>query len=57
MRSAKTWAIMEDRDHVLPDDVQAVLPATIAHRLQPGGGFAGDGLALVALLRREVDVV
>ena len=48
---------MEDRDHVLPDDVQAVLPAVVAHRLQPGGSFAGDGLALVALLRREVDVV
>ncbi len=57
LRSAKTWAIMEDRDHVLPDDVQAVLPAVVAHRLQPGGSFAGDGLALVALLRREVDVV
>ncbi|MEO1081594.1 MAG: AAA family ATPase [Pseudomonadota bacterium] len=57
LRSAKTWAIMEDRDHVIPDDVQAVLPAVVAHRLQPGGSFAGDGLALVALLRREVDVV
>jgi MoxR-like ATPase len=57
LRSAKTWAVMDDRDHVLPDDVQAVLPAVAAHRLQPGGGFAGDGLALVALLRREVDVV
>jgi MoxR-like ATPase len=43
LRSAKTWALMDDRDHVLPDDVQAVLPAVTAHRLQPGGGFAGDG--------------
>jgi len=57
LRSAKTWALMDDRDHVVPDDVQAVLPAVTAHRLQPGGGFAGDGLALVALLRRDVDVV
>jgi len=57
LRSAKTWALMDDRDHVLPDDVQAVLPAVTAHRVQPGGGFAGDGLALVALLRRDVDVV
>ncbi|WOJ94297.1 AAA family ATPase [Congregibacter variabilis] len=57
LRSAKTWALMDDRDHVLPDDVQAVLPAVTAHRLQPGGGFSGDGLALVALLRRDVDVV
>ncbi|WP_439107037.1 AAA family ATPase [Congregibacter sp.] len=57
LRSAKTWALMEDRDHVIPDDVQAVLPAVTAHRLQPGGGFSGDGMALVALLRRDVDVV
>jgi MoxR-like ATPase len=56
-RSARTWALMQDRDHVLPDDVQAVLPAVAAHRLQPGSGFSGDGMALVALLQREVDVV
>jgi len=57
LRSAKTWALMEDRDHVLPDDVQAVMPAVAAHRLQPGSSFSGDGAALVALLQREVDVV
>lgn len=57
LRSARTWALMEDRDHVLPDDVQAVLPAVTAHRVQPGSGFSGDGSALVALLQREVDVV
>ena len=57
LRSAKTWALMDDRDHVLPDDVQAVMSGVIAHRLQPGGGFSGDGMALVALLRRDVDVV
>ncbi len=57
LRSAKTWALMDSRDHVLPDDVQAVLPAVTAHRLQPGGGFAGGGAALVTLLQREVDVV
>ena len=57
LRCAKTWALMDERDHVLPDDVQAVLPAVAAHRLRPGSRFSGDGLALVALLRREVDVV
>jgi MoxR-like ATPase len=57
LRSAKTWALMDDRDHVLPDDVQAVLPAGDRASLQPGSSFAGDGAALVALLQREVDVV
>ena len=56
-RSARTWALMDERDHVLPDDVQAVLAAVTAHRLHPGSGFSGDGMALVALLQREVDVV
>jgi len=57
LRSARTWALMDERDHVLPDDVQAVLTAVTAHRLHPGSGFSGDGMALVALLQREVDVV
>lgn len=57
LRCAKTWALMDDRDHVLPDDVQAVLPAVAGHRLQAGGSFSGDGMALVALLQREVEVL
>mgnify|MGYP001797437602 CR=1 FL=1 len=51
LRAAKTWALMEARDHVLPDDVQAVLGPVLAHRLQPGSGFSGDGRALVTLLQ------
>lgn len=57
LRAAKTWALMEDRDHVLPEDVQAVLGPVAAHRLVPGERFAGDGMALVALLQQEVDVL
>jgi MoxR-like ATPase len=33
------------------------LPAVAAHRLVPAGDYAGDGMALVELLRREVDVI
>lgn len=57
LRAARTWAIMDDRDHVLPEDVQAVLAAVIGHRLVPGERFAGDGMALVAQLQQEVDVL
>ena len=32
---ARAWALLDDRDHVLPEDVQAVLPGVIAHRLKP----------------------
>ena len=34
-RASQAWALMEDRDHVVPEDVQAVLPSVIAHRLHP----------------------
>ncbi|WP_120969859.1 MoxR family ATPase [Comamonas sp. lk] len=35
LRAAKAMALMEGRDYVAPDDVQAILPQVIAHRLQP----------------------
>ena len=37
-RAAQAWAMLEDRDYVLPEDVQAVLPAVVDHRLQPAAG-------------------
>lgn len=35
LQAAKAWAALEGRDHVLPEDIQAVLIPTIAHRLRP----------------------
>ena len=37
VRAAKALALLSERDYVAPDDVQAVLPQTIAHRLIPVG--------------------
>lgn len=42
LRAAKTIALMEGRDYVAPDDVQAILPQVMAHRLVPVGQ-AGRG--------------
>ena len=42
MRAAKAQALIEGRDYVAPDDVQAILPQTMAHRLVPVGD-AGRG--------------
>ncbi len=42
VRAAKAQAMLSGRDYVAPDDVQAVLPQTIAHRLIPVGD-AGRG--------------
>ncbi len=35
LRAAKAQALLQGRDYVAPDDVQAILPQTIAHRLIP----------------------
>lgn len=42
LRAAKAQALLNGRDYVAPDDVQAVLPQTIAHRMIPSGD-AGRG--------------
>jgi MoxR-like ATPase len=35
LRAAQAWALMHARPGVLPEDVQAVLPAVVGHRLAP----------------------
>ncbi len=55
--SARTWAVMHNRGHVVPEDLQVVLPAVAGHRLIPSGDYAGDSQALVDLLLRNVDVI
>jgi len=37
LASAKAWAFIENRDHVLPQDVQAVFEAVSEHRLDTSG--------------------
>jgi MoxR-like ATPase len=32
---ARAWALLEGRDKVIPEDVQAILPGVAAHRLRP----------------------
>jgi len=42
LRAAKARALLAGRAYVAPDDLQAILPQAIAHRLQPVAG-AGQG--------------
>ncbi len=35
LHSAQAWALLQGRDMVLPEDVQAVAPSVMAHRLRP----------------------
>ena len=57
LECARTWAVMQNRGHLVPEDLQMVLPAVASHRLVPSGDYAGDGVALVELMRRNVDVI
>jgi len=40
VHSARAWALIEGRDKVIPEDVQAVLPGVATHRLRPVHGAA-----------------
>ncbi len=40
MRGAQAYAALEGRDFVTPDDVKAVAPAILSHRIVPKGGAA-----------------
>lgn len=58
LRAAQAWALVHDRNHVLPEDVQAVLPAVVEHRLREAADYAGHGgTALAQRLLAKVDVV
>jgi len=52
LAAARAWAWLDGRDMVLPDDVQAVLPAVARHRLRSAQG-GGQALAedIAALIR------
>lgn len=57
LHSARTWALMEGRGHVVPEDLQTVLPAVASHRLVPTSDYAGDSSALVHDILHNVDVI
>ena len=38
-RAAQSWAYLHGRDHVLPEDVQMVLPWVTGHRLRGAGDY------------------
>ena len=58
IRSAKTWALMCGRNHVVPEDVQAILPSVAEHRLRATSDDDGhSGASLVQRLLNEVDII
>jgi MoxR-like ATPase len=54
LRAARAHALLERRDYVAPDDIQAILAQTIAHRLVP---VAGRGRGRIEQVRAMVEAV
>jgi MoxR-like ATPase len=40
LSAARAWALLDERDAVIPEDVQAVLPGVTSHRLQAVGEYS-----------------
>jgi len=55
--AARTWAVMADRDYLLPEDLQAMLRPVVSHRVVPSADYAGDSDALIDLMCQRVDVI
>jgi MoxR-like ATPase len=54
VRAAKAQALLSGRDYVAPDDVQAILPQTVAHRLIPVGDAGRGAVEQVQAMLRTV---
>jgi MoxR-like ATPase len=57
LTTAKAWAWLAGRDHVLPDDVKAVARPTLRHRLRPRPEAELEGVTAEAVLDTVLDTV
>lgn len=58
LKTAKTWAYIQGRAYVVPEDIQALLGPVFGHRLRAADDYAEHtGSALVRKLLIDVDVV
>ncbi len=55
--AGKARALLRGRFHVTPEDVQAVTPAVLRHRIHPGFRAEAEGMGEEALIRRLLEVV
>ncbi len=57
LRAARAWALIDHRDLVIPEDIQAVLPAVTGHRLRSASGMtAGSATSLATALMGAVPI-
>ena len=55
LSAARAWALLDERDAVIPEDVQAILPGVVNHRLQAIGEHSKQNSA--TLTRELIEAV
>lgn len=55
LAAARAWAMLSGRNHVLPEDLQALFVPLAGHRLVPSRGSSGEALARELLAEVAVD--
>jgi MoxR-like ATPase len=48
---AQAWAMLEGRDHVIPEDIQSILPSVAGHRLVSNSTLTGNADNIAQLLK------
>jgi MoxR-like ATPase len=57
LHAARAWALMDGREHVVPEDVQAVLPGVVGHRLISAGQITrANGVDIAQRLIGQVPI-
>ncbi len=57
LRASKAWALIQQRDYVVPDDIQAVMPAVVGHRINSSEHGQLDNSQGLDYLIQNVDVL
>lgn len=56
VHAARAWALLDGRQHVVPEDVQAILPGVVSHRLHATGDAGARGADAAARLVQSVAI-
>lgn len=59
LKAAKSWAMIHNRDYVIPEDIQTVMPSVVGHRVRGTSsvGVASQSNELLTYLLESVEVV
>jgi MoxR-like ATPase len=56
VHATRAWALLDARKHAVPEDVQAILPGVVSHRLHTAGESGAPGMDAAARLLQSVAI-